>query len=127
MANRFFNQFRFSMEKNVVDLYLKVNIGASGAPTIARGKGIASITRTSAGLYVITLQDKYHALLNVQSAVKLASGLPASALFAISAEAVATAKTITVQYADGDTPAATDPDSGAVLYFTITLSNSSAL
>jgi hypothetical protein len=33
MANRFFQQFRYSLEKNVVDLFCDVTVGATGAPT----------------------------------------------------------------------------------------------
>jgi len=129
MANRWFNQFSFSLVKAKVFLFGKVAIGASGAPTIstANSKGITSITRNSAGKYTLVLQDQYAAFLNVHASVLLASGLPAVLGYAVVSEAVAsTAKTIVIQFLDA-AGAAADPDSGAVLYFTIILNNSSAI
>ena len=113
------------MEKAVVDLYAKVTVGATGAPTLSRGKGISSIARNSAGVYTITLQDTYPTLLNVTCTTLLASGVPASGLCNIVTDSVASAGTIKVQFSNNS--AATEVDSGAVLHFTITLSNSSAV
>jgi len=129
MANRWFNQFSFSLVKAKVHLFAKVAVGASGAPTIstANSKGVASITRNSAGKYTIVLQDQYSAFLNIHPSVLLASGTPAVLGFAIVSETVAaTTKNIVVQFLDA-AGAAADPDSGAVLYFTIILNNSSAI
>lgn len=132
MANRQFSQFRYSLEKAVVDLYAKVAIGATGAPTLSRGKGIASISRTSAGLYVITLQDKYNALLHV-SCAQIDGTVPMTApVFNVVSETVGSTKLVTVQFtaatAAGDTTlVAADPDNGATLLIKITLSNSSAV
>lgn len=61
MANRNFNR-KQALEKEVKDLYVKVSIGATGAPTLTSRIGIESIVRNGAGDYTLTLQDKYHAL-----------------------------------------------------------------
>lgn len=59
MANRWFFQFRKSLEKEVVDLYANVTFTQDGSShaqaVINRGKGISSITRTGAGAYTIQL------------------------------------------------------------------------
>lgn len=114
--NRLFNQFRYSLEKKPVDLYLKAAIGASGAPTIdaSLSKGIASIARNSAGDYTITLQDKYVDLYMASACVLLASGTPASVMMALEAHSVASAKTIDIQFLDF-AGAAVELDNGAVL------------
>jgi hypothetical protein len=129
MANRMFSERRLSLEKEVVDLFAKVTIGATGDPTLvtASSKGVASITRTSAGLYVLTLSDKYRALLFFNCIPEVSSGIAASPALALAAETVATDKTITFQFTDLDgTPSAVDPAEGEVLRLQITLSNSSA-
>ena len=132
--NRPYNQFRYSLEKKVVDLYASVAIGASGAPTLdkSKSKGVASISRTSAGLYVLTLQDKYVRLLGMDVTQVKAAGLPVAGGFMVAADAVASAKTVTFQFsgptAAGDTAAvATDPASGTTLLLHVELSASSAI
>lgn len=42
------------LELNPVKLWAVVAIGASGAPTLTRGKGISSVVRNSAGKYTVT-------------------------------------------------------------------------
>ena len=131
MANRMFTNQQFTLEKAPVKLWARVSIGSTGAPTLSRGKGIASISRTSAGLYVITLSDVYVALLNATCTQLKASGFLASPIFHVVAETVASTKTITVQFsgptASGDTALkAVEVDQSNVLFLEITLSNSSA-
>jgi hypothetical protein len=56
MANRFFNQFRKTLEKEQVSLFAKFSVGAVGAPTldVANSKGIKSVVRNGVGLYTVT-------------------------------------------------------------------------
>lgn len=51
--------------KSPVDIYVKFTVGASGSPTLvtASSPGVASVARTAAGDYKITLSDRYNALL----------------------------------------------------------------
>lgn len=133
MANRFFNHAFYSLEKAPVVLFAKVAIGSTGAPTLnaSQSKGVSSISRTSAGLYVITLQDVYVRLLNCHAVRTLASGLPAAPAYNVVSNTVSTTKTITVQFAGATATAdtalvATDPSNGSTLDFVIWLSNSSA-
>lgn len=127
MANRLFQQFRFSLEKQVVELWFKATIGASGAPTLvaADSKGVASISRNSAGEYTITLQDTYVKLLDASFCQLLAGGVNAAPVACLQSEAVASTKTIVVQFSSG-AGAAADMDSGTVLRGRVTVSNSSA-
>ena len=65
MANRWFNQFKGSLEKGVVQLDGYVSIHAdTGAVTSETLMG-ASVARTAAGTYTITLEDQYPKLLAV--------------------------------------------------------------
>lgn len=129
MANRWFQQFRYSLEKSVVDLFAVVDIGAAGAPTLDtsnNSKGIASITRTGAGAYDIVLQDSYYKLLNVTGVFLAAAGAAAPTIV-IAAESVGTQSggTLSILTQNGGTN--TDPGNGEVLYLQITLGNSSAI
>lgn len=134
MANRYFTQFRFSLEKMVVDLFGSVTFGASGAPTLSaiNSKGIKSITRVSAGLYDIVLgvgsaQDVYPALLVVDHKFLNATA-PAAPLMYIVSESVATPTTgkVRIQFTAVDGTTATDPASGEVVKLHLALKNSTA-
>lgn len=136
MANRSFTQFQLSMEKNPAALWAKVAIGASGAPTIdaVNSKGIRSITRTSAGLYVVTFgvsgananTDIYNRIYFVSSKFIVASGTPAAPLMYVVSQAVATAGTVTIQFTAVNGTSATDPASGETMLLEFALKTSTA-
>ena len=109
-----------------VRLTLNVSFGSAGAPTLnsSNSKGIASISRTSAGLYVITLQDVYNKLLSAHME-QLSTGAQAAPIRNIVSQSVSSAKTITIQYRAVDNVTATDPASGEQLFMEINLGNSS--
>lgn len=126
MANTYGYSVAYTKEAAVWKLFAKVAIGATGAPTLnaIQSKGIASISRSSAGVYVITLGDVWNRLLGVDLTYVNSTGLPAAPNFVVKAQTIDTAgKTITVEFSSGGT--ATDPDNGATLMFEITLKNSS--
>lgn len=58
-SNRRYQQFVSHLEVGLTKLFLRVGIGAAGAPTKEKGLGIESITRTGAGAYDIVLDDKF--------------------------------------------------------------------
>jgi hypothetical protein len=101
--NRMYRQFQYGLENKVVTLFLKVAVGAAGAPTISSSlsKGIASIARNSAGKYTITLQDPYVGLLQFTQSKEKASGSPAGLGGCVvrSVDTV-TAKTIVIENLD---------------------------
>lgn len=130
MANRFFNQFYFSLEKAKVVLFLKASIGATGAVTIdATGsKGITSITRNSAGRYTVVFQDTYVSFLGMSPTVVESAATPTVATVAAVSETVATAATKNLVFQCADfAGAAVDPASGSAFKFSFMLSNSNAL
>lgn len=122
MANRNFNR-KQSLEKEVKEIYAKVTIGATGAPTLvaASSKGVASISRTSAGLYVLTLQDKYNALMHFDCCVVTPSAEDLNCN--LKAESVASAKTVTFLCTAAGV--ATDPASGDSFLIALQLKNTS--
>lgn len=121
MANRNFNR-KQALDKEIKEIYLDVAIGASGAPTLSRGLGVASIARSSAGVYVITLQDAYMRLMAAQ--VSILSSTAQDLLPQLQAESVSVAKTITFRTQDA-TATAADPSSGSRLLIKLDLKNSS--
>lgn len=122
MANRTFNDAQ-ALEKEVKSLYVKIAIGAAGAPTLTKpgSLGVASVVRTAAGTYTVTLEDAYPALLGFE-AINL-NGTAQDLQFQLKAETVATTKTIQFFCLTGAT--ATDPASGSVLYLGLSLKNTS--
>lgn len=127
MANRRFFQFRYSAQRDVVDLSIKAAIGASGAPTISTtdAKGVTSIVRNSAGNYTILLQDNYAALMSATVTVMnaTASAAPVSQLISEQVSN-ATAPQVVIQTLDAAGVAA-DPDDGATLLIHLMLRNAS--
>lgn len=134
MANRFFNQFSGTLEKGVIVLSPKISFGASGAPTLStsHGKGVSTVSRTSTGLYVLTLQDTYVALLGFvgsYDATGSSGAAPLAPIVFCKTNAVttpATGGTITFVTGDYVNGAVADPASGEILMLTIVLSNSTA-
>lgn len=122
MANRNFNRFQ-ALEKEVKSLYADVAIGASGAPTLTRGLGIQSITRDSAGVYIVMLQDAYNRLMHVD--IKQVVATAEDLTFQVEAEDVDGAKTIQFRCLAAATE--TDPSSGSRLLIKIDVRNTSVL
>lgn len=122
MANRNFHRLQ-SLTREVKLLHAKVSIGASGAPTLIANDsvGIASIARNSAGLYTITLADKYSSLVDL-SILQLAASAQ-DLTFQLTAESVSSAKTL--QFVCKTATTATDPSSGSTLFIKIALKNTS--
>jgi hypothetical protein len=124
--NRRLFQFRYSFERDVAEYFLKVTIGAAGAPTLTEAKGVASITRNSAGNYTILLQDSSNLLLDVNSQSISGSSPQAAPISTVVSEAVATTTpTVILQYYAIDNATATDPANGEVLLIKIAVRNAS--
>jgi hypothetical protein len=121
MASRNFNRSQ-ALEKEVKSLYADVAIGASGAPTVTKALGIASVVRNGAGDYTITLDDKYVRLMHVDVQILAASAEDITAQLA--AEDVNGDKTIQVLTKAAATEA--DPSDGARLLIRIDLKNSTS-
>jgi len=80
MANRYFEQFHFSLIKYPVKLVGSAAIGASGATSALTGNGILSLTRVAAGTYKLILEDDYNRFLHLK--VLLRSPVTGSAVTA---------------------------------------------
>lgn len=125
--NRYTQQFQRSFERELVHVFLKATVGASGAITldVPNSRGVASIVKESGdGDYTVTLQDTYSRLMQVTVSKELASvTADAAPSVMIEDEGVAGDKTVELQFyaADGTTEA--NPADGTVLRLHIILSN----
>lgn len=121
IADRNFNR-KQALEKEVKELYADIAIGASGAPTITKALGITSITRNSAGLYTMVLNDKYNRLMSVQISQLVSSAQ--DIVFQLVSETVS-ASTKNIVFRAQAAAVATDPASGSRLLIQINVKNSS--
>lgn len=122
MASRNFQRLQ-SLTKEVKHLHAKVSIGATGAPTLSANDsvGTTSITRDSAGVYILTLDDKYNSLVDFK--VMQVAATAEDLTFQIESETVSTTKIIKFQCKAAAVE--TDPSSGSTLIISIALKNTS--
>lgn len=121
MASRLF-QFHYKYERDTVTTHMTVNIGASGAPTLAAGlnKGVVSMTRNSAGDYTIVLKDTSNKLLGVEMIVQNASGIPAAPNIGIRANNVDSNTSPSIRIVmSNNSGVATDPANGDIVRLAI--------
>jgi hypothetical protein len=134
MANRFFNQFGKTLEKEVVSLFLHATFGASGAVTLdaVNSKGIASMTKIGTGAYRIVFGttpkslDVYYKFFAAMATFKT-GGSPAAAQDMYITDLkhnIVGSCYIDVQF--NDSGASTNPGSGEEVFMEIKLGNSSA-
>lgn len=119
MASRSFNRAQ-NLEKEVKSLFAEIAVGATGAPTLTAGLGVASIARKGAGNYALTLDDKYVRLMHC-SIIHLDAD-EQDLEFQLEAEDVDGAKTVEFFCLTGAT--ATEVADGSKLYVRIDLKNS---
>lgn len=115
-----------TLQPNLVQIYGKVAIGASGAVGTASGKGF-TVTRTGAGLYTITLdaQTSVPAILYADVKVVFATANNTQDCHILTMNAAS--KLITVECSDaGTVDTAADPPSGSFLTFHIAVQNTEA-
>lgn len=136
MASRMYQQFSFGLEKYPVTLYANIPIGASGAVGTLNpqyNQGISSVTRSSAGVYVINFGiaaqgqvDKYKRLLATTATLLDASvaGVRMEVVADNTATGSVTVRFVAATSTSVTTPVVTDPPSGAVLLLSFVLKNS---
>ena len=122
MANRMFVAPRSLDKENILIQGTLVITGGAGAIASTRGNGFTA-SRTSAGLYRITLTDKYSQLLAAQVGMQEAT-LTAKQV-KLKANDVVAGPTVDIQVSNGAGVAA-DPASGDEVYFSLRLKNSTA-
>jgi hypothetical protein len=126
MANRFFQQFQYSLEKALVHLYAQASFGAAGAPSLnaLNSKGITSMVRTGVGAYTLTLTDKYYASIHMDQ-VFIGQNPAAPLMYIVAASPSDSTPTMQIQFLDAAGVAA-DPASGDAVRLHMVFKNSSA-
>lgn len=128
MSNRRYQQFSWSNCTQPVTIYSQVTFAAAGAPTLNTGNAdISGIVRNSAGNYTLTFRQTFKQLLGANCVFNSGSSLPAAPSMYIAANATATAatRTLNIVFTDLETPAATDPADGEIVYLQFLFNNSS--
>lgn len=112
-----------ALDKEIKTLFAKIAIGATGAPTLntSASKGVASVARTAAGDYTITLSDKWDSL--VWAAAQLVVSADEDLTIHVDSETVASTKTVKLTCLAATTP--TDPSNGSTLLVQLMLKNTS--
>lgn len=124
MANRSFKRTIYTYEQDIVEIFVSMTVGATGA--VGTVKGPATIARTGTGAYTITLADAFHRLLGVQ-AVNMDATSSAIVYWQVpsdTADADIRSKQVKVA-AYSATATAADPANGSKIVFRITARNSS--
>ena len=122
MADRAFRKTVQTLEVDLTFLSLSFAPAGAGAPTGITGRGVASITRTGAGDFLITLEDAYSALLGVKMSIAMASATDISPQ--LGAVDVVTAKTIVVRTIVAAAETDIAADAANRVYVELTLRNS---
>lgn len=135
MANRQFKTLWGTLTVMPVTLFAKLTNLTSGVPasTSAPGQGFASIARTAAGRYLITLQDQYNAFLGIDAVIGVAGtgaygGSDAQNAFIVRDPNTVTARqsTPTIQFLSG-AGADLDVKNGSDIYLNVTMQNSNVV
>jgi hypothetical protein len=125
MAARNFTVVSYTLNRDQIELTGKCTGAGAANPTALRGLGMASIVRTGAGRYTITLSDRYAGLLfadfNVMSSTPtLFNAVPVSEAVNSAAPASRTVTLMTTNAAG----TATDITTTETLLISLKLSNS---
>ena len=123
MAARAFTESWNSLHKKPVSLFAKVTF-ATGAATVAVGRGITSITKNGTGTYDIVLADKYYSFVGADVVFKDASAVPLTCFNYFSALAPQSG-TATIVFANAS-KSATDPADTSTLYLRMDFDDSTA-
>lgn len=138
MANRFGQQFSFSMIKQTWSIYAKCTFGADGAVTLVQGSpaaspGVVSVTKNATGQYTFVfgtqtgMLDVWPRFLSASAYFNSGSSAPASPVMSTITDSSATAGTCSIKVRLTDLAAAdASPASGEVGYFKFIFSNSTA-
>ncbi len=96
----FRNMDRSGFDKGLVDVFVEYTSGATGAipATLTHANGVASVSRTSAGLIKVTLQDGYLGLAGADGSVIQASLSAVTGFLVTPATALQGAATPTVSF-----------------------------
>jgi hypothetical protein len=120
MANRRFEQFKYSLIKKQTEIEGVIALAADASVSSTNIPG-ASAAKTDTGEYTITLQDKYPACMGIYCSI----GENDEAIWAKPGAAdVSSAKTVVIKTKD-ETGADADVSATAKLYVKIVLRNSS--
>jgi hypothetical protein len=120
MANRRFEQFKYSLIKKQTEIEGVISLAADASVVSFDIAGVESVAKSATGAYTITLQDQYNACLGIYTQIaETAQNLEAKP----STQDVSGAKTVIVNTKVNGTN--TDATATCKIYVKIVLRNSS--
>jgi hypothetical protein len=120
MANRRFEQFKYSLIKKQTEIEGVISLAADASIVSFDMPGVATVAKSSTGAYTVTLQDQYNACMGIYTQVaETAQNLEAKP----GAQDVSVAKTVVVNTKVNGTN--TDATATCKIYVKIVLRNSS--
>jgi len=125
MGGQFSQQFQQTLEKNLMTLYARVTFGASGAATLARGKGVVSVTKGATGLYDVVVEGYWGGVVSVSAVFDGAStNAPTVQTVSLQTDTVSTDNSLRVGTLGITTGAIAfvEPASGETMFLSIVLS-----
>lgn len=132
MADRYFQQLRGSLDREVVKLYGKVTFGTSGAVSTDDSLGFAvTKTATKTGRYTVTLEDTFAEFLGCNVTTQIATDNAHTATVGLvtavrNVSVNDSTPTFEIQFIELDGGASdADPGNGYIAYIEITLKNAS--
>lgn len=138
MANRFGQQFTFSLIKQTWHVFAKCTFGSAGAVTLVQGSpaaspGVVSVTKDTTGTYTFVfgtkagMLDVWPRFLMAKAYFASGASAPAAPVMYTIANSSATAGTCSIQVGLTDLAGAlASPASGEIGYFEFIFSNSTA-
>lgn len=124
MANRYWNQFKGSLERGVVSISGSFVVNSSGVITSQAGQG-ATVSKTGTGQYTITLQDAYNGLIFPDVQIQSATTQNLNVQCASNTIATGTATPVLVfNLVSAATGNAADFTAVATVYYDLKLKNS---
>lgn len=122
MASRIFNGKK-SLEREIKEVYARISIGASGAPTldVVQSEGVTSVVRNSAGNYTLTLDQPFRHLRSF--AVMHLSSTAQDLNMNLVSESVANSSSKQLNFVCLTAATETDPEEDTVLFVKMDLKN----
>jgi hypothetical protein len=126
MAERLFGNQLLSNVRAPVEIFVSWVVGAVGAVGAIRGNKVTSVVRNGAGLYTITLDDRYNQLYNCACNIAAISGAAEDIypqVAAYNSAPAATGATVQIECMTGNVQ--TDPAATDEVFVKLVFSNSS--
>lgn len=121
MGARNLSQQQYAIERDTVKIYARGTGAGTSALTSVKGKGVTSITRQGVGTHTVNLTDTWNGLLAFSACV-IDATTPDDWEVVVTAETVASTKTVAIAIFKGGTAADLSTDEKILIEITVSRS-----